>query len=696
MARGGISAHPYAMNQKMKQALTTGDFKKSEWPGAADDHIPPYLGSGRMGASFDAWGLTGNGFRGEPVGRGLTVFMHSGHFHRGRLGIQSRVPVGRLVFSDGGPGDPNDWSQEWKPASCSLTTTFTKDDLSYEMKARFDPSLPDLFLLEVRHTGPLPDLLWAPVTEMEGSYGERLSGEWASEGGTPDFWRGSVRCGSAHSAVGLRVVANRGPVPILHAEAAGVRIGAQGPEGRFLLVLAIAPWSRREALFKACSEVPAAEVAAARAEAAWEKRFGDAYVELGDRNLQALWARSLAYVLYSYAPDVACPAPPCGWSGNLWGYTFPQDLSYIHPALLRLGHTDIARSWVEFFSGFGAEMERFTARIWKRPGTFWAWEFPVEPGQDLLDPARPGEPNWYQYEIHNASTVVRMAVDTARALGDDSFTREVVLPMVLSTARFYASGLVREKGGTWGLFMEPSMGQDEMGGHNQRNYLCGLFAAEYTLRAALELLRQTGREHSDAAFWAGVLRDGLAYDRLLDPSTGLCANDEGGGELLGRQKHPVQVNPLMVLPFEKPHDHAVRAYRSHRMDLCKDSSKGHFYGWTLWAYLVAAAHDGDGEGLGDMTGRLLEYHAVDKDRLQIYETSISGQIPQQASFRRRPWVYYVTSHGFFMQAVQDAFINDFQGRVVKHGAVPRSWGRCRYEGLRTAGGQRHSGEVGGA
>ncbi|MBN8217993.1 MAG: hypothetical protein J0L75_15230 [Spirochaetes bacterium] len=685
---------PYAHGMKtdMERALSAGEHTQSTWPGDDIHHIHPYLGSGRMGASFDPWGLMGNGWEAPHARQGLTALMHSGHFHRGRLGIQSRIPLGRLVFADGEPAPPTEWSQRFTPGRCLLTTRASGDGFAYEMRARFHAGRPDLLLLEI--DGRLPDLLFAPCTGMKGSYDEQLTGSWETRRAGADSWRGSVRLGTAQSAVVLRVL---GGGSALEPEGRGVRWSPRGG-GPHFLALGVAPMARGEALEAELATLPDPATLADEAQGAWKRRFGDAFVELGDARLQSLWARSLASVLYSYAPDTTCPAPPCGWSGNLWGYTFPQDLSYIHPALLRLGHLDIAKSWVEFFSGFRGEMERFTRRIWNRPGAFWAWEFPVEHGQDLLDPDRPGEPNWYQYEIHNASTVVRMAVEKARHLGDPAFTRDVALPMALSTARFYASGLERNADGAWDLFMEPSMGQDEMGAPNQRNYLCGLFAAEYALGAALALLREAGLGDPDAPRWAAILRDGLAYARLMHPELGVCGNDESvAGDPLGRQKHPVQVNPLFVLPFEAPHPHALHAYRAHRLDLCRDSRRGHYHGWTLWAYLASAAHAGDAAGLGEMSANLQRYHAVDADYLQAFETSCDpSSFGDLDAYRRRPWVHYVTSHGLFMQAVQDALICDYGGRVVKHGAVPPSWGTCRYAGLRTMDGAVHSGEARGA
>ena len=48
--------------------ISTGDILRSRWPERMAEHINLYLGSGRFGACFDAYGLMHNGARGKPLG----------------------------------------------------------------------------------------------------------------------------------------------------------------------------------------------------------------------------------------------------------------------------------------------------------------------------------------------------------------------------------------------------------------------------------------------------------------------------------------------------------------------------------------------------------------------------------------------------------------------------------------------------
>ena len=45
----------------MKQAIQAGDVIREAWPTEMAQHVNLYLGSGRFGSCFDAWGLMNNG-----------------------------------------------------------------------------------------------------------------------------------------------------------------------------------------------------------------------------------------------------------------------------------------------------------------------------------------------------------------------------------------------------------------------------------------------------------------------------------------------------------------------------------------------------------------------------------------------------------------------------------------------------------
>lgn len=322
-----------------------------------------------------------------------------------------------------------------------------------------------------------------------------------------------------------------------------------------------------------------------------------------------------------------------------------------------------------------------TRRIYRTDGVMWAWEYPIGPETQML---ADGAPNPFQYEIHNAAYPARMARETAQYLNEPVWAREVAWPIILESARFFASVCRREQDGTWGIFVEPSMGQDERGGPNQPNYLCALYSAQYCFRIALAMaqeLRVTGLE-AETERWRAVLREGFAYRRLFDASLGFCVTCEGllGAKQIGQQKHPVQINPLVFLPLGEIPEHVRRAYE-RRDELCEGTARNFFYGWTLAAYWLAASRMGDVDGLARELDRSVPARYVDPAWLQIYETSGSTRAP-----------CYTTSHGLYMQAVHDAFVCDYFGPTRLNGCVLPAWRGARFANLRTADGRRHSSE----
>ena len=343
-----------------------------------------------------------------------------------------------------------------------------------------------------------------------------------------------------------------------------------------------------------------------------------------------------------------------GFTGNAWGFHFPQDLSYIHPALLALGHGDITRAHVEFYRSRLANQLAITREIYRKPGVCWSWEFPIGPDARLFRPEHGGAPNAFQYEIHNAAYPVRMAVETAAALGDPAWTRDIAWPVVRESARFLAAGLSAEAGGRFSLQIKPSMGQDEYGGPDAKNYLCALFAVEYTLGRAVAIAGDLGLMDDETARWAKVLDAGPAYERLLMPEFGFYAANETVPFVPRRQKHPVQLNPLWLLPLGRVDDPTRTAYRLRRT-VCSTERDNHrhdgvptgFYeGWTLFAFQLSAARMGDAAGLAHELSEMSPARLVDPHHITIYESSGFWQ------------PYYTTSMGLHLQSILTASANN--------------------------------------
>jgi len=667
----------------MREALLAGDIIRDRWPLRMSDHLNLYLGSGRCGACFDAYGLMNNGFRGRPLeSLSNTVLMHADHWHRGGWGLDYWLPIARLGWDALPPGPVSGYRQELELYDGLLRTELRTPHLRYQLSNTFHPDRRDLLAVELRYEtapgGKMPALLLAPVTDLTTHYNQHVTGEARTVEAGSGWWLCRIEVGTAESTLALRVISSEGQA-VLEPTGEGLRISFAGERGRHFLLIATAAVRREAGLCEEIKAVAAPEQFLAEAAQAWHRRWGTAFIQVPVPEYQALWARSLYYVLASYAPDVRSPAAPMGWTGNGWPFHFPQDVSYIHAALLRLGHLDIARSWVEFYRGYLDDMLDYTRRIYQARGAMWAWEFPIGRGSRLLSD---GYPNWYQFEIHNAAYPARMARETALYLQDDKWAREVAWPIVRESARFYGSIAHIESGDTWGIHVEPSMGQDEMGGHNARNYLCALYSAQYTLEAALAMAERLGLSDVELGHWQEIVTDGLSFGRLLDRNLGILATCEGvqGAEQIGKEKHPVQLNPLTFLPLGEIEEHVRRAYE-RRYELCAGVREKTYYGWTLAAYWLAASHMEDSRGLLRELGQALPGRYVDPDWIQIFESSGSRQA-----------AYYVTSNGLYLQALNDAFVSDYWGETAIGTACPKEWEEVRFQRLRTVEGELISGK----
>ena len=627
----------------------SADIIRSAWPVETCKSLNLYLGTGRCGGSFDSYGLQHQSDEDRAAIRvGRTRLAHADVWHRGRHGLDTMVPLCRVVWSSP-PAEPRSYRQHLRLADGSLTTEFHGDHFSYTLIARTSPAEADRDLLDFEitwHGGERPDLVVEPVPVYQSDYSGAMEAETSVSIDGP---RAVIALRRGNSE-GLTLVHVSGDAAIT-TDGTRVRIRLSEMSGSARITLALGAAGRLPDLHAALDRRAAMDgpAVANSTAAAWAARWGknpDAPAGMAPE-LSTLYWRSHYHLLCSYAPDVRCPAPPMGFAGNAWGFHFPQDLSYIHPALLAHGHTDITRAHVEFYHSRLANQLALTREIYGKPGVCWSWEFPIGPDARLFRPEDGGPPNNFQFEIHNASCPAKMAVETAAALKDPAWTRDVAWPMVRESARFLAACLHLEADGTRSIQVTPSMGQDEFGGPNAKNYLCALFATEYTLGHAVRLAAETGASDAESEQWAAILRAGLAYQRLLLAEHGFFAANESIPFAPRQQKHPVQLNPLWILPLDRePDAPTITAYRQRRFITSSDRDgqrhggipTGYYDGWTLFAFQLAATTLGDAAGYAHELREMLPARAIDPGHITIYESSGFWQ------------PYYTTSMGLFMQA----------------------------------------------
>ena len=629
----------------------------------------------------------GSGRDGAPrTGGTPTVLSHADHWHRGAGGLDSWLPLARLDWAGEAPSAPQSYAQDLTLFNGRLETHMEWPTLKLRLRAAFDPHWRDVLVVEVEFEGQMPALALSPEARVERDGNSLLTTVDTRDFDANGLWLAQLQAGTANSALLLRVQSEDGSVR-LSSGREGTQIEFEGARGRHLILIGMGAWQRRGELDAALAQVGRTDEFWRQNETHWRERWGTSFVHLPQPEHQALWARAAFRVLASYAPDVRSPAAPMGWAGHAWGRHFPQDLSFVHPAILRLGHLDIARACVEFYAGELGTMREATARLYRAAsderaasGTMWAWEFPIGSNSHILPD---GSTNPFQWEIHNAAYPARMAWETARQNQHPEWTRAFAWPIIRESARFYASTLRREASGTWSLHVLPSMGQDEHGGQNRKNYLDALLSARYCLMIALEMASQLEADLPDLAGWRTILDGGFSFEHLRHAPSGLLASCEPVSDWrMGRQKHPVQFGPLVFLPQgQGPQSQLVvedarRAFEV-RDELCVDAHRGYYHGWTLATYWLAASRLGDGLALESELRHAIPSRYVDADWLQIFESSGSGP-------------GYVTSDGFYLQAVHDAFVCDFWGETRLNGAVPKAWQGACFQDLHTLDGNSYS------
>jgi hypothetical protein len=654
-------------NFSMQSLIRRGTFTLERFPDHLDDHVNIYLGSGRCGACFDVWGLMHNGIDGELQSHGNTTLSHADFYDFAPFGMDDFCPLGRLVFEQVPNGLPCAYQQSFIPWEGKLHTHVHMQDYRYSIDAAFDPWQRDRLCLHVTYDNPsgqMSDLCYRPEPNVAARRFVNMQTEYASQ----------ARIKQATSAVtGLvfvRLLADEGPLPNLVCQDNQLSIKIPKGCGCFGIVLVMGNINRETQLRDCLQRGDRSDAILREIATGWEKRFGSSMVDLPDVDVHGLFVRSLYGILASYGPDVRCQAPPMGFSSNCWQRPFPQDLSFIHPVLLRMGHLDIAKAWVEFYHQTLPQMSEYTRRIYQLPGVHWAWEYPKHQRQ-FLTGVEPGEPNWYEYQLHNAAYPARMAYETSGHLNDKQWDVDIAWPVISESTRFLAAGLVKNHQCRWSMQTKPSSGQDEYGLPGSDNYLCALFATQYCLTIAIRFAQNLGIEHPDCQHWQNILHEGLAFNCLFDHRLGIygTSSSSPASNIMGKEKHPIQLMPMTLLPqaCDPP---SLCAY-DLRHQLCIESDKQYYYGWSINDIQLASSHMGHGDQMLTEILMMRQAGIVDLNWLQIYESSLP-LMPD-----RKNIVHYQTNAGLFMQAICDAFVSDcFDQLQIRH-AVPSSWPNAR-------------------
>lgn len=605
----------------IQEVISRGDVSRSKLP---DTPVPLYQGNGRFGACYGPLGLhVGPGAPKEWTGFGRARFTHMRHFFRGKHKADYLLGLARMYWADP-PAKLDAYRQHQSFHDGTVVTNFAGGGRKLTITTWFDPVNANVagFLIDVEAGSP--EIVFEPMAEQDVHYGQRVKQDCDAKvvQGGADV---TIAAEGVRTEVALRTDA------AVRADVKGLRLTLhQGVNAILVSVGGETDVSATESL--------------ERTRAWWRKTWqSGGWVDLPDDGAQKVWVRSAAYILCSANDDKLGMMPPCGLTGNGWPFSFPQDLSYIHPALLAMGRIDVARSWIEYWAEQLPAMKRYTRRLLKTDGVLMPWAYSYGGVDGFHDPE---PPNINYYELHNTGYLCRMAHETALAADDPSWTAMFATPLIAESAAFF-QGICRKEGdGYWHIHVEPSAGQDEFGGRNQKDYLCALYSAQYCFQTAI------ARGLDEDGSMTRILDDGLAIGTLKSKRGYLLACAGTGEEDFGKQKHFTQLNPLVFLPVHGSVRPEVRRAYEPRYEINQNINKPFFNGWTGGQIVLAGTRMGDAKGWARDWANLLKADYFDPELVQNYETSTSHGMS-----------FYVTTHGLLAQTLMDNAVCSWWGRL---------------------------------
>lgn len=577
-----------------------------------------YQGSGRFGGAFDEFGVMTATWAGDFEAGGSMALMHQDYFDQElKFAYGEYLPIGSFVWSEPIQNQSvTGYFQEYDPNCGTLCTRLETGAFAYQLQSFFNPGARDRLELVMHYRNfeqKMPALTLQFLRNVL----------WQK---TDQFVLGDC-CGY------LQIQTLSGETPAALCTPEAYQLTFPTGEGEFKLILVFGAIARQDALLKQCGTVPDAREL-------WQKEMAN------PPDLPGQWhdwgIRAWHHMLCSFSPDGGYPAPPCGWSSNNWKNFFPMDLSFVHPLLLSMGRVDIVKGFAEFYYSRLDQVQEYTRRLFDRDGAMWFWEFPPGTNAPGLE-AQVGEPNYCFYELHNAAYPAKTALEAAFAANDRDFLEKIAYPILTASAKFFASCAQKADNGRYDLVCDLYSGQDEAGGHGGKNYLCSLYAAEWTLRAAVAVSQILDLDSDLRSKWQEILSAQWNFDSLLDPQCNLYAIHSrfNAVERLGKQKHPVQLNRYWSFPG--PINQIERNAWECRHQLCMADSA---MGWTQAVFVQGAANQGLKEEFEQEIELLEKMKFVDADFLQLEESPPDHMA--KYDFYRVP--YYVTNEAMILQA----------------------------------------------
>lgn len=593
-----------------------------------------YQGNGEMGCSYGPLGLHLNTDYTNKYGE--TRLMNLSHRVRARYNHDYLVPLLQVYWTDV-PNSISDYNQHQSYYDGTITTRFTANGTSYVVESWFDPVEQNLGFITINASKAGQTVTIDPMENPQAHYSQKMVQRITVTELSEKDYKLNINC-TQYQQSGTKQCAIPCSSDIYISTNAGITVSNNN------LILTLNQGENYISMSYGKQSETTAEASLAQTTDWWHQKWQTlGLICVTDLNAQRMWIRSMAMFLSSYDDRQNGLCPPLSFTGTNWSFYYPQDVSYVHPIFISTGNIDIARSWVEKWASEIDGQRQYTKRIYKQDGVMIPWVYPYLG----LDGYHEGGFPLHTYgQIHQGAYYVRMAMEVSNILQNTIWDRKYLLPILRGVAEFYSNIASKHDDGLWHFFNNPSCGQDEFGGDNQTDYIDVLYAAQYVFQQAV------ARNIDPNGRYSQILKDGIAFQALLDPTGSYYYAHLGGTDTYGKQKHPAQLNELLYDPcYSEPTAPAVFVY-NHRNDMTVDAKKPFYWGWTLGVFLLAGSRLGDVEGWKADWDNMEKSDYVDTEWIQSYETSTHWNM-----------AFYNINNGLIAQSLLNNLVCDWYGRL---------------------------------
>lgn len=598
-----------------------------------------YQGNGEMGCTYAPLGLHWHTDYTNKYGE--TKLVNLNHRVRARYHHDYLVPLLQVYWND----FPNKsaatgitgYEQRQSFYDGTVDTRFTAKGVTYSVKTWFDPVEPSLGFININASEAGTKITVDPMENPQAHYSQKMVQQVSLAKEGDNTYRVTVNCkqwqqNGTHDCY----------VP--HSSDVYVSTNATMSVENNNIVISLAKGDNYVCLSYGKPAAITPKASLAQTSGWWHGKWDEqGMISVSDKNAENTWVRSVAMFLSSYDDRKNGLCPPLSFSGTNWSFYYPQDVSYVHPVFLSTGNLSIARSWIEKWATEIDGQRDYTKRIYKQDGVMIPWVYPYNGFEGYHEG---GFPMHTYAQIHQGAYYVRMALQVANLVNDAAWTSTYAMPVLKGVAEFYSNIATKHDDGYWHLYNNPSSGQDEFGGDNRTDYVDVLYSAQYVLQQAVEHgIDPNGR-------YSQILKDGLAFPALLDPTGSYYYAFLGGENTFGSQKHPSQLNELIDDPvYSNPSNPAIFVYLK-RNEMTIDASKPFYWGWTLGAFLLSGSRLGLTEQWKADWENMRKSDYVDSEWIQSFETSTHWNMS-----------YYNINNGFIAQSLLCNLVDDWYGRL---------------------------------